>query len=601
MLYDYQGNVTELKDIPKKAKQEEHSDDERDEESYDPRSSREAILFCIELSAQMFQPIDELNDRFQIVEILETVKDLMFQLVMVRPDTGIGCYINGCNRDKGLYELLPLADINMGSMKIINDLLTLFANGTDPFVYFGYKPEQQVSLYDLFLYLQGKSLTKVEGQRPYDTRRIFFITDTDSPKEKSNIEETQRLRRIVGDMAQNYIHFSPFFIGSKEKPFDSSYYADILLLNSDPNSSISNFWQGYTTSISARDIKSRVLQRKEIKRSVFRCPLIFDEQHKFIMGIKCYNIISIEKPGSRYKLAYEDKNVRYEAHSKRKYYDPTTAKEISADELLKVYNVGDLNMEIEENDMLDFSEESSKYKTFLKLIGFRASELCVKYYNNIDKTVLMIPDDSAFEGSTKSMNSLYRTMTAKDRCAVVWGKVKINSNPAIYLMKPTNEPGLIGGFYLWRVPFLDEIRKFPTLATYENVDESDDYQKLLKITTNIIDRLSLKNGYNPEEYRNPALNRHFKMLQDYILQVEYPETQGGSVKEEYMDDTLEKIAKVHQNIAASAAATDPRLKVLHRYVTLWNIYYQKIARETLSASEKSRIAAAKRIKPQFNL
>lgn len=601
MLYDHTGNVTELKDVPKKQKPQGHFDEEDEDESFNPRSSREAIVFCIKLSTQMFQPMDELDGRFQITEILETVRDLMFQLVMVRPDSGIGCYLYGCDTESSIREIIPLNDINMRSMKEINDLLTLFAGGADPYSHFGYQPGQQAPLGDLFSFLQDKCLEKREDQKPYDTKRIFFITDTDTSKERSDAAETQRLRKIVTDMSENDIHFSPFFIGSKEKPFDSSYYADILLLNSDPNSAATNFWQGYTTPISAKDIKARVLRRKEIKRSVYRCPLMLDEQHNFIVGLKCYNVMSIEKPGSRYKLAYEDGDVRYEAHSRRKYYDPATSSEVSTDQLGKVYYVGDMPMDITSNDMLDFPEESKKYQTFLKLIGFRSRELCVKYYNNIDKTVLAVPDDNAFEGSTQSLNSLYRTMVAKDKCAIIWGKVKINSNPSIYIMKPSGEPGLKGGFYVWRVPFIDEIRKFPTLVTYENVDDTENYQKLLKITTSVIDRLSLKNGYDPEEYKNPGLNMHFKVLQDYILQVEYPESQEGLVKDEYVDDTLSKISTVHQNIAASGSSTDKYRSQLHRYVNMWNFLYKKIATENITKAETSRIKSAKRIKHELNL
>ncbi|CAB4252620.1 similar to Saccharomyces cerevisiae YMR284W YKU70 Subunit of the telomeric Ku complex (Yku70p-Yku80p), involved in telomere length maintenance, structure and telomere position effect [Maudiozyma barnettii] len=571
------------------------------EEPHVEAQLHQCILYCIELTPDMFQSVEDLNGKVQLVEILESIKELMSQLVIVKPGTAIGCYLYHSGKEtggNGIYELLPLQNINIRSMKKLNDLLYDFEHGTDPVTYFAYDSNNFVPLETLFVYIQEKCGITNPDKKRYEIRSVFLFTSRDSPKEMNDTETVQRLKRIVDDMTDNYITFVPFFISSKETPFNTEFYNDVLRFNSRPWSDKSKFWKVNTDPISASSIKMRVQQRKELKRILFVCPLILNEQNNFVVGLRGNNILSHEKPGSRYKLVYEKEDVRYEAFSHRKYLDPATGKVIDKDGLLKVYSIGDLNVDIPDDKLMNLGEDVAGYSSFLKLICFRSSSLCIKYYNNIDKTIFISSDDRSYEGSYETLSSLFRTMKEKDKCMIVWGNVKSNSNPALYVMSPAYDPGLYGGFFLWKIPFVDEVRKFPPLLTYKNIEQSTDYKNLCKVTENIVNFLTLKKGYNPADYKNPGLQKHFKVLSDYILQTPVPDIGDTDITQE--DDTLRKIINVRENILASASSKDPQLQRLHKYVNVWNVLYSKIAdEEALGVGVVRNIP--KRTKPSMNL
>lgn len=82
--------------------------DQVDETGYRKFDIHEGILFCIELSETMFKESSDLEYKSPLLEILESLDELMSQLVITRPGTAIGCYFYYCNREdakEGIYEL----------------------------------------------------------------------------------------------------------------------------------------------------------------------------------------------------------------------------------------------------------------------------------------------------------------------------------------------------------------------------------------------------------------------------------------------------------------------------------------------------------------
>ncbi|KAG0671159.1 ATP-dependent DNA helicase II subunit 1 [Maudiozyma exigua] len=543
-------------------------------------STHRSILICIELTPDMIDSSEGFRGKSQLVEILESVKEMMSELIMVNPGTSIGCYLYYSGLDtavNGIYELFPLCDLNIRTMKKLNDtLVSVQHDTTNPAALFQYDPEQQVNLEDLLGFIQGKcgSSNKVPG-KPYEIRSVFLFTNRDMPANSTDVDVIQRLKKAVDDMTEDFINFLPFFIKTSKKPFDPTFYNDILRFNTRSWSHKSRFWSVDYQPIFPSALKLRVLRRKEIKRTLFTCPLILNDDKDFVVGLRGYNILSHEKPGSRYKLVYEKEDVRYEAFSHREYKNPKTLETVPKEDIRKLFTVGNLEFDIPGEKRANLGTDVSKYSSFLKLIGFRDSQKCIKYYNNIDKTIFISSNDESFGGSSETLASLFRTLTKKDQCMVAWGCLKSNSNPTLYIMAPAIDPGLYGGFYLWKIPFLDEIRKFPSLPTYKNPDFTRDYENIYVVTQNIVSYLTLKDGYDPSDYRSPDLQKYFKCLSDYILQIPY--TGDGNVLEN--DDTLRKVANVRESILASGLSEDPQLQSLHKCVNYWNSVYSKVSGE----------------------
>lgn len=333
---------------------------------------------------------------------------------------------------------------------------------------------------------------------------------------------------------------------------------------------------------------------------MFQCPLILEADVNFIVAVKGYTIISHEKAGVRYKLVYENEEVRQEAFSHRLYLDVKTGEEVK-EGLTKVFPYGDLNIALTNDNMREIKRDYADEDSFLKVIAFKSTESCLHYYNNIDKATFVVPDEARVEGSIKTLASLFINLKKKNKVAIVWGKLKSNSNPAVFLLCPSDASSPNEGFYLYRVPFLDELRRFPRMLRSNGNVERAEYDDLREVTKKIIGYFNLKNGYEPSEFKNPSLQKHFKLLHDYLLQIEEasdkeaPEWENLKRLEE--DDSLRKISQIRDKIMEAADSEDPQKQRLSKYLTVWNALYNKIYQQGTTVEEAPKMKKKK----TFNL
>lgn len=193
--------------------------DQVDEKGYRKFDIHEGILFCIELSETMFKESSDLDYKSPLLEILESLDELMSQLVITRPGTAIGCYFYYCNREdakEGIYELFPLRDINATFMKKLNDLLEDLSSGRislyDYFMFQQTGSEKQVRLSVLFTFMLDTFLEEIPGQKQLSNKRVFLFTDIDKPQEAQDIDERARLRRLTIDLFDNKVNFATFLL-----------------------------------------------------------------------------------------------------------------------------------------------------------------------------------------------------------------------------------------------------------------------------------------------------------------------------------------------------------------------------------------------------
>ncbi|CCE64538.1 hypothetical protein TPHA_0I00310 [Tetrapisispora phaffii CBS 4417] len=567
--------------------------------SYRKYESHEGYMFCIELSEHMFSEISQLNYKVQLIEVLESLMELMSQLVITRPSTGVGCFFFNCDNKeskKRIYEFLPLRDINVSDMKKLHDLLDDVKEERlsirDAFK-FDEINDKGNSLESLFLLIQDRFSNNIPGQKIYTNKKVFLFTDNDKPKESNDKEKTIRLRRLFDDISDNYIQFVTFFINKIDSSdnFDDSFYSDILKLR---NSNSIEFDGPSTKPISVAYIKNKVLRKKEIKRIMFQCPLILNADSDFQVNVKGYTIISHEKPGSRYKLVYEHENIRREAFSKRKLLNGKTGTVVTKDDTEKIFQLGNFSINSFENEFEKGNDNPLPQEPFLKLIGFRSPENSLHLFNNIGKALFIVPDESRCVGSIRTLSSMYRTMRTKNRNAIVWGKLKSNSNPNIWILSPSDPTkDQNEGFYLYKVPFLDEIRKIPSQYTHFPSDElirNKDYENLKRVTRNILGYFNLTNGYSPLEFKNPLLQKYYKLLHDYLLQVEtVPETEMSKeqLKQKILeeDDTIRKTFSIRDKIIKSASSTESHKQRLSANFNIWNDIYSKLEGNEIAVKE----------------
>lgn len=566
----------------------EHKNSEKssEKEQWKRYEAHEGLFFCLELTPTMYLSNKELGGKIQLLEILDSINELLAELVVVMPGTAVGCFFFNCSHPDAkdnIYQLFPMVDINYKNMKKVSDLLGDLAEGrlnleeALPIA----STKGPIELSPVLVSIREQFLKPLHGQKLYTNKKILLFTDDDTPAEFTAVESRVRLRRIIDDLYDYHINFHTFFIGSEEKPFDNSTYADILKWGSKVEESSTWFYGNgpNTKPINASYIKSKVKRSKEIKRIKFRCPFIIDERVDLTVSINGYTIFSEEIPGSRYKLVYIHGDTRKEAFAHREYIDSETGERIDEDNLARVYAFGKDYIELTEEETLKIQNSYGQQEAFLKLIGFRETSKCLHFYDNIDTTTFVVPSEEDYIGSVDMMASLYRTLLSKEKSAVVWGKLRPNSLPSLFVLSPTLVTDLNQGFYLTRVPFVDEVRKLPEMIHYDKYLEGEDYEALCKVTETIVNFFNLKNGYSPSAYRNPALQKHFSVLRDYLLQIEQVEKSEQEVPTifEMGDDTMRKVMQVHERIASSANSDDPKQQRLVKYIKLWKTLYNRMA------------------------
>ena len=166
------------------------------------------------------------------------------------------------------------------------------------------------------------------------------------------------------------------------------------------------------------------------------------------------------------------------------------------------------------------------------------------------------------------------------------------------MLSPTCSRDPNEGFYLYRVPLIDELRKFPQTLIHHNSFDTPEYKDLKSVMENIIGYFNLKNGYQPSEFKNPALQKHFKLLHDYLLQVEHNDEEDTyeNAKSKLLseDDSLRKLSQLRDKIIRSAQSKDPQKVRLDKYMQLWNNLYDQFSKiTTLEEDSKPKVKHSK--------
>ncbi|CAL9735592.1 ATP-dependent DNA helicase II subunit 1 [Monosporozyma servazzii] len=553
----------------------------------------EAIVFCIELNDSIFNTPPGKSSKSYLLEILESLLELMTQLVIIKPDSGIACFLYHSGRENcpnGIYELVALRNINITGMKRVSDLIQDVKLGRYTLESY-FKPSQSTTpLEKVFTFVQEQITKTFPDQSSYTFNKVFLFTNNDTPTEANDQAARSRLKQITADLYdENFVSITTFFFEDESNKFDTSFYSDIL--NSGSLIKNGKYIVPNVTPISIDVIRSKVLYARDMKRLSFRCPLIISEEMGIKIGIRGYNVTGKETPGSKYKLVYEHDNIQEEAFSSRKYLHPKTAEIIPPSELHKVYQFGDINIELDEKEESVIDEVCGNKDAQFKLIGFRSEEKCVHYFNNIDKSVFIYPDEEQYIGSAKIFTPLFKRMRTLRKVALIWGKPRSNGNAALYILSPSTENDRNEGLFMFRVPFVDEMRKIPDLVSYDmNRKDTSVDNALFTVTEAIVNNFTLRSCYNPGDFKNPALHKFYDTLHDYLLQ------QEGDLKSEkdlerlvQSDDTLKKLKNVRDRIVASSQSANKDERKLSQYFEIWNQLYERMQQRNTGSSTVKKV------------
>ncbi|KAJ7228183.1 SPOC like C-terminal domain-containing protein [Mycena pura] len=523
-------------------------DDEEDEELQDVsqfETKKDVILFCIDCSESMLQlredPVYENVQTCHAYVALEAAMQIQKKKVIVGPNDAVGILLfnttrkaetsRGSDIKKNCFVYQPVAPLSAPKIQELIHLLDAFREDPEELKSnFPPLPEgSKVPMGDVFT---SCNWVLRDGAPKTASKRVFLITDEDDPHSSPGSKQLiKSARTTLIDLTQSGVTVEPFFISTKEKPFDvSNFYSSVLLPDSlmEEADVDENDPSVLPESISISRIEDLLAQMRfhEVpKRAGFSIP--FKLADGLTIGVKGYGLVTEQKKGA-YKY-FVDLGERMEAAVVRTaYVDEDRQAEVEKTKMVYGMDVGaagdddgdDAGIRVAQPGQRPFysSEDIRSFRTLglepgLKLLGFKdRSDL--RFEDNVKHSQFIYPDELTYAGSKRTFSALLKSMITKKKIGLVLSLVRRNASPTFCALLPQEEKvddaGWTdpAGFHLIPLPFADDIRSAPIETACRASEETKD-TAIAWIT-----KLSVKNGaYPPDSYPNPALAFHNAQLQ----------------------------------------------------------------------------------------
>lgn len=177
-------------------------------------------------------------------------------------------------------------------------------------------------------------------------------------------------------------------------------------------------------------------------------------------------------------------------------------------------------------------EETVVMKDFgppgLTLIGFKDRTAVLALPLTLTHSTFVHPDEFEVRGSICVFSALLATMLRLDRVALCRCIPRKGAPPRLVVLVPQLEilddagtVSLPGGFHLIVLPFADDIRtiKLTDAKIKDHISPGPDQ---LRVLGEVMEKLKLTSGFDPQAYENPALQKHFANLQALALEHDVP-------------------------------------------------------------------------------
>lgn len=277
-----------------------------EDNSYKQYEIKEGIVFLIELSSAIFEPIKELNGRSQFLEILSCINDLVSDMIMTYPKNGVGIYLYNCKetskkfpKNCGMSKIFSLNDLNSSNMKRLNEYVRDEIDGFKKLnERYPYNDEPRDKLHTVLKTV----LREFQLKTQYNVKKMLWLTNNDKPYINKELKDS--LRTMISDFEDNKIWINPIFLDTfedaeqtKRRDFDVSQYQNIFLNTNFLSLMDDQMQQREEASLLFKSIKKEedldtpvwhdtlvsshirksISRLKEIRRIQFACDLILSD------------------------------------------------------------------------------------------------------------------------------------------------------------------------------------------------------------------------------------------------------------------------------------------------------------------------------------
>ncbi|KAG0244418.1 X-ray repair cross-complementing protein 6 [Actinomortierella wolfii] len=505
---------------------EDEDEDVLTDEAQTQLQNRDSILFVIDSSPAMHEVNEDGESPFKMA--IKCAKSVQMNKIISSESDLVGIMVYGVEKTKNannFENICVLQDLDIPDASGIKQLESL-EDGT-------------LDLEDLFGRATGKyKLSEVfwtatnifsSSAQKVGSRRLFLITNEDNPHgNEPTLQGAAKLR--AKDLSEPGISIELFDLDRKDRPFDRSLFYDSILMDNfggqlddeedgteprfaslTPGDKLgSQSSQGPSTMAKMSALLERVHRKEVKKRSLFK--ILFKLAPGLEIGVRGYNLVMSQGKGPHRNVYTKGEVVREVV---------TTTSWVCADSKQLLLPT-DLKFfwEFGGTKVVFTKDEVKAIKTFgppgLALIGFKPRS-AVPMNLQIQHAIFLYPDERQIEGSTRAFAALLSAMADMDRVAICSFTQRANFGTRLVALFP--QPEVVGpdgqeqppGFQLVPLPWKDDVRPLHVETEYS---PSEDVINAYKA---VISKLNVKRGYRPENYENPALQKHYKVLQATAL------------------------------------------------------------------------------------
>ncbi|WVO14247.1 hypothetical protein L204_101879 [Cryptococcus depauperatus] len=570
-------------------------------------AERDHVLFCIDASVSMHKPRLDVYDekrgslvrgKSALQQALESVATIERYKVITGPIDSVALLLYNTDRsmitansDKymaGTHVFQPLHTINTDEMKRLVKLVQTAkeqyesqskdktVETIEPDILQKAFPaiDQELNVADVlricnFMYRDG-------GARLTGAKRVFFVTDNDSPQGNTNAAYTS-----YNDLISYGVEIVPFFVDRLGHRFNPNLYWNNLL-NRAPEEYKSENPDADGLSKLADALNDLVIKNAPKKRQ-FDVPLKFGGQDGVIViGVSGYSMISEQTKGQPRYVKMRGPVVK-EVDVRTEYTSAETGAILNDSEICQAYQFGDqatirnilepnwwetgqgqdvdqplmddiLRQYIERRQSDDKGEmteqDNEDVKAFLKkqreerprtvtrtrlqftkeevmqfksmgfepqikIIGFQSPNH-LRFEYNIKHAYFIYPNEDAYVGSIRTFAALLQSCLKKNRHALALCRFRENLAPEFCVLIPQQEE------------IIDGRQDHPPGFHVVPLPYKDDIRRpprnmnanipaeeaQIDAMRDIIKRMRFKSAvYQPSKYPNPALALHFDRLQ----------------------------------------------------------------------------------------
>ncbi|KAG0031071.1 X-ray repair cross-complementing protein 6 [Podila clonocystis] len=507
---------------------DEEPEDEENEEVVDNESkwssSRDSVLFVIDCSPPMLQPDQE--DEIPFKTAIKCARAVLMNKIVATETDLVGIVLYGTAKSKNsnnfenIYVLQDLEEPN------VHKILQLDSIENDSFNF-----DEEIgtsngkyTLGEMFwtaTNLFGASAQKV------GFKRVFLFTNEDDPH-RGDIGLRSASKVRAKDLQEFGIIIDLFDIDKPGEKFDRTlFYQDLLLQNGEDDEDVGTQQEKSTANLGELLVR---VQRKEHKRRVAGY-LPFKLAPGLEIGVKTFNLVIPQSKGPHRNVYTMGDTVR-EVQTVTTYICADTTQLLMPSDLKYYWEFG-------RTKVVFTKDEVSAMKTFgppgFALIGFKPKS-ATHMHHNIEHAQFLYPDEKSYKGSTAAFTSLLIAMAELDKVAICSFTARTNTTTRLVALAPQLEVRSPEfqiqppGFQVYPLPWADDIRSMPMQSEYTPPTDLVDAAKAF------ISKLNMKKGFDPLNYENPSLQKHYKVLQATAL--DRPDT-------DIEDKTLPKTEQMH--------------------------------------------------------